>query len=38
MDSSQFKTKESQEKTMKGKMLFSPIDLNNYFKEQLTAK
>ena len=38
MDSSQFKTKESQEKTMKGKILFSPIDLNNYFKEQLTAK
>ena len=38
MDSSQFKTKESEEKTMRGRMLFSPIDLNTCFKKQLTAK
>jgi len=32
IDSSIYKTKESSEKTMKGKMLFSPMELNKGFK------
>lgn len=31
------KTKVSKEKTMKGKLLFSPIDMNNEFKKKLSA-
>ena len=32
------RTKVSKEKTMKGKLLYSPIDMNNAFKELLRAK
>jgi hypothetical protein len=32
VDAAQFKNKESKEKTMRGKMLFSPSDLNTAFK------
>lgn len=32
------KTKESKEKTMKGKMLYSPIDMNKSFDSLLKAK
>lgn len=32
IDSSLYKTKESTEKTMRGKMLFSPVKINNAFK------
>jgi hypothetical protein len=38
IDASQHKTKESKEKTMSGQMLFSPVSLNNAFKEQLIGK
>ena len=38
IDASQHKTKESKEKTMPGQMLFSPVSLNNAFKEQLTGQ
>ena len=31
-------TKESKEKTMNGKMLFSPIDLNKEFNKKFNAK
>lgn len=34
IDAEDFKTKISKEKTMKGKKLYSPIDLNNEFKEK----
>lgn len=34
IDASQFMTKESKEKTMTGKMLYSPIELNETFKEK----
>jgi len=34
IDAEKFLTKESKEKTMKGKMLYSPIELNNAFKEK----
>jgi hypothetical protein len=35
INASQFKTKVSKEKTMVGKMLFSPVDINEEFKNQL---
>lgn len=34
IDASKFMTKESKEKTMTGKMLYSPIDLNKTFNEK----
>ena len=36
IDAEKCKTKKSKEKTMKGKLLFSPIDMNNDFKEKLS--
>jgi hypothetical protein len=38
IDASQCKTKESEEKTMPGAILFSPVELNKQFKEQLYHK
>jgi len=38
VDSGKCKTKVSKEKTMKGKLLFSPIDMNAAFKRLLRAK
>jgi len=38
IDAKSCKTKISKEKTMVGKLLFSPIDLNKCFKEKLRAK
>ncbi len=38
VDAEKCKTKVSKEKTMKGKLLYSPIDMNNAFKELLRAK
>lgn len=38
IDASQCKTKKSKEKTMSGKMLFSPVELNKQFKERLYNK
>ena len=38
VDASHYKTKESEEKTMKGKMLYSPIDLNRSFAEGFESK
>lgn len=38
VDSTQYKTKESQEKTMTGKSLYDPRSLNNAFKEAFTSK
>jgi hypothetical protein len=38
VDASECKTKESKEKTMTGKMLFSPPELNNCFKNQFAQK
>jgi hypothetical protein len=38
VDASEYKTKESKEKTMSEKMLFSPPDLNNCFKKQFAEK
>lgn len=35
IDAGQYKTKVSKEKTMPGKMLYSPVGLNKGFKEQL---
>lgn len=35
IDAEQHKTKESKEKTMTGKMLYSPVGLNKGFKEEL---
>ena len=35
IDAAQFKTKRSREKTMLGKMLFSPVDINKEFKRLL---
>lgn len=34
IDASEFMTKESKEKTIKGKMLYSPVDLNKDFKKK----
>ncbi len=34
IDAKNFKTKVSKEKTMKGSMLYSPVDLNKEFKNQ----
>ena len=36
IDAQKCKTKISKEKTMKGKLLYSPIDMNNRFKEKLS--
>jgi hypothetical protein len=38
VDAEECKTKVSKEKTMKGELLFSPIDMNASFKELLRAK
>jgi hypothetical protein len=38
IDSSTCKTKESEEKTMPGQMLYSPVQLNTCFKNQLYPK
>lgn len=38
IDANKFITKESKEKTMNGKMLFSPIDLNEEFNKKFNAK
>lgn len=38
VDASQCRTKVSKEKTMKGELLFSPIDMNAAFKHLLRAK
>lgn len=38
IDANQFRTKISKEKTMKGKKLFSPSDLNKKFKEEFEAR
>jgi hypothetical protein len=38
IDADQLKTKESNEKTMKGSMLYSPVALNKEFKRILTPK
>jgi len=38
IDSSRYKTKKSKEKTMKGKMLFSPGKLNKAFKAEFSQK
>ena len=35
IDAEKCKTKVSKEKTMKGKILYSPIDMNNEFKNKL---
>lgn len=35
IDATKFMTKESKEKTMSGKMLYSPIELNKVFNEKL---
>ncbi len=37
-DASRCKTKKSKEKTMRGQMLYSPVKLNELFKEQLYPK
>jgi hypothetical protein len=37
IDAEACKTKTSREKTMKGKLLYSPIDMNGAFKEKLEA-
>ncbi|WP_370086895.1 BglII/BstYI family type II restriction endonuclease [Ekhidna sp.] len=37
IDAEEFRTKVSKEKTMKGKKLFSPIDLNKKFEKELEA-
>jgi len=36
VDAEKCKTKVSKEKTMKGKMLYSPIEMNNAFKKELS--
>ncbi len=38
IDASKYKTKRSKEKTMKGKMLYSPVKLNKAFKAQFKKK
>ena len=38
IDASICKTKKSEEKTMTGDMLYSPVDLNEQFKKQLYPK
>lgn len=38
INASQHKTKKSKEKTMRGRMLFSPVSLNNAFKGQFIDK
>ncbi len=38
VDAERFKTKVSKEKTMKGKILYSPIGMNSEFKKLLRAK
>jgi hypothetical protein len=38
VDASQAKTKVSKEKTMMGAMLYSPVELNKAFKEELSPK
>lgn len=38
VDAEECRTKVSKEKTMKGKLLYSPIDMNNAFKELLRTK
>lgn len=38
LDAEKCKTKVSKEKTMRGKLLYSPVDMNNAFKELLWAK
>jgi len=38
VDANQFITKESREKTMKGKMLYSPVDINKEFIRKFNAK
>ncbi len=38
IDSSLYKTKESEEKTMMGKMLFSPSELNKAFKREFSKR
>ena len=38
IDANKCKTKVSKEKTMKGKMLYSPIDMNKSFKKRLEGK
>ena len=37
IDAASCKTKESEEKTMPGQMLYSPVELNNLFKKQFYA-
>ena len=37
IDAEKCKTKVSKEKTMKGKLLYSPIDMNNEFKNKLST-
>ena len=36
VDAEKCKTKVSKERTMKGKMLYSPIEMNNAFKKELS--
>ncbi|OGW90048.1 MAG: restriction endonuclease [Omnitrophica bacterium RIFCSPLOWO2_01_FULL_50_24] len=38
IDAGKCKTKRSKEKTMKGRLLYSPIDMNAHFKKLLRAK
>lgn len=38
IDANNFMTKESKEKTMKGKMLYSPVDLNEEFRKRFNSK
>lgn len=38
IDANQFITKESKEKTMKDKMLYSPVDINKEFNKKFNAK
>lgn len=38
IDASECKTKESKEKTMSGRLLYSPVDLNKEFKKSFTEK
>lgn len=38
IDASQCRTKESKEKTMSGRMLYSPVELNKHFKKQFGQK
>lgn len=38
VDADKYKTKVSKEKTMKGKLLYSPIEMNSAFKKLLRAK